>query len=144
MKDEKLLQIWLLFVPIINFNRIEWNATFFMTSFIARITYSIALNLRQPVLEKVVKMLMKKEIVNFEPLCRFQPNARPWRNFSSIAWNLNKFCGIFEKNERIWKPETMSSSTPFSFFLPFSAALTHAHTYKHARTHAHTNTSHFF
>ena len=44
------------------------------------------------VLEKLVKKLMKKEIVNFEPLCRFQP-SRPTKlrdnytcgNFSSIA-----------------------------------------------------------
>ena len=45
------------------------------------------------VLEKLIKKLMKKEIVNLKPLCRFQPNARPTklrrnytcRNFSSIA-----------------------------------------------------------
>ena len=48
VKDEKLFRICLLFVPIVNLNWIQWNPTFFMTSFIARITYSIVLNLRKP------------------------------------------------------------------------------------------------
>ena len=103
-------------------------------------------------LEKLVKELIKKEIVNFEPLLRFQPDVRltkPSRNytyerFSSIAWKLNKFCGIRKKNWRIWRTEPMPSSTPnFSLivesflgsqvflFLPSNMhALANIHTYK--------------
>ena len=48
-----------------------------MTSFIARISLIGSFKFTQTrVFEKLVKKLMKKEIVNFEPLCLFQPNAR--------------------------------------------------------------------
>ena len=93
----KLFRIWLLFAPIVNCNQIQWNPTFFMTSFIARISLFGSFKFTQTrVLEKLVKKLMKKEIINFEPLYRFQPNARPTKlrrnytckNVSSIAWHL--------------------------------------------------------
>ena len=58
-------------------------------------------------LEKLVKKLMKKEIVNLEPFCRFQPNAIPIKlrrdftceNFSSIALKLITFCVSFEEKK---------------------------------------------
>ena len=51
---------------------------------------------------------MTKEIVNLEPLCRFQRNAKPTKlrrnytcgNFTSIACNLNKIYGIFEEEKK--------------------------------------------
>ena len=62
----KLFLIWLLFVLIVNFNQIQWNPTFFMTSFIARISLFNTFKYTQTrVLEKLVKKLMKKEITNF-------------------------------------------------------------------------------
>ena len=63
---------------IVNLNQIQWNPTIFMTSFIARFSSLGSFKFRVTrVLEKLVKKLMKKGIVNFEPLCRFQLNARP-------------------------------------------------------------------
>ena len=65
-----------------------------MTSLTARITLFGSFKFtRSRVLEKFMTTLMKKEIVNFEPLYRFQPNARPTKlrrnytceNYSSVA-----------------------------------------------------------
>ena len=86
-----------------------------MTSFIARISLFGSFKFTQTkVLKKWLKKLTKKKIVNFEPLCRFQPNARPselrlnytCENFSAIALNLNKFRGIFEEKNREYERQS--------------------------------------
>ena len=56
---------------IVNLNQIQWNPTFFMTSFIAIISLFGSFKFTQSrEMEKFVKKLMKKEIVNLEPLLK--------------------------------------------------------------------------
>ena len=103
-----LFQISLLSIPIVNLNQIQWNPTSFRSSLIARISLFDRSKFTQTtVKETLVKKLIKNEIVTFELLYRFQPNAISTKlkrnytceNFSLIARNLNIFCSIFkEKN----------------------------------------------
>ena len=69
------------------------ESKFFMTSLIARISLVDSFKFKQTSVKKINEKIDEKEILKFEPVCRFQPNSTPtkasrnytFENFRSMA-----------------------------------------------------------
>ena len=70
VKDAKLFQIWLLLVPIVSLNRILCNPTFFMTSFIVKISLFNSFKFMETSVRKIGKKVNDKKIREYEEQCQ--------------------------------------------------------------------------